>query len=277
MSISKYAKYDPAHVSDGLFVPTKGRKQGNIPRLDVQRDWAGGIIRFLGPYALTVEHQSILLAACARANRCGSLTVYSGPGYQLGLPNVLPPTVVDLNGKNHAEGQDIATVDVTMSQLLMDAGLAKGGWQVKDLKTRIIELGAVTVYRQIGRNMGHAPLMGWSGIEGGALRLYLNWRLANAVLGGGQYVLISLDERRMMQDEVGKLLHCWVSSFVRRGQVLRVTKTNLLQHIWGNDKIADRTAYKRLKRVNAALTMLDKLDSWTVIEDDKCVEIERNS
>ena len=73
-----YAKFDPAHVFDGLFVPTKGKKRG---RLYVPPHRFGDSeISFQGFEQLGADEQSILHAVSAQLGIDGLMIEAKPPG-----------------------------------------------------------------------------------------------------------------------------------------------------------------------------------------------------
>lgn len=71
-----YARFDPAHAFDGLFVPTKGKKRGRL--LVEPRRFGKLEVGFQGFEQLGADDQSILLALTAQLGIDG-LVIYANP------------------------------------------------------------------------------------------------------------------------------------------------------------------------------------------------------
>lgn len=254
--VSKYAKIDPAFFADGLFVPRANKNRA----INIEQSWSNGIIRFRG-VQLGAVHQSVLLAICARAGRNGELIVK-------GTKEDLHAMQIELlQCTDDAKDADTAIVKATAYSLLVDAGLGGSGTSYERLLQYLIDMQSLVLYRQSKalKKGGGSNLLKFSH-EGDYFQISLNWRLANAILGDSQYVKISLFERNQLVEPVAKILHAWLSAFVRLGQPLGVGNgvyvDTLLSHIWGNDDPSSDTIRHRRIRVKSALREINGVNNW---------------
>lgn len=254
--VSKYAKIDPAFLTDGLFVPRANKNKA----INIENRWDQGVIRFRG-VQLGAAHQSVLLAICSRAGRNGELIV---KGSKKDLHAMQMELLLCADDAREA---DTAIVEATAYSLLIDAGLGESGTSYKRLGEYLTDLQTLVVYRQLNGSKigGGSNLLSFSH-KAKNFRISLNWRLASAILGDAHFVKISLFERHQLIEPVAKILHAWLSSNVRLGQPFGFGKgvyiDTLLPHIWGNDNPSADTIGQRRGRVKSALKEINGVNNW---------------
>jgi hypothetical protein len=234
-----YARMEPAHLFDGLFIPTNGLKRnkgrdGKLyrPQLHVpERRFGRLTVEFTGFEQLGAGEQSVLFAITA----------------QLGVDGL----IVENTGKNHVgqqlrsgfdfEGDKERTVGAkktTLRSLLIDAGY-KSETDTRRIKDCLTRLGRVQV-----REKDHTT--GWNSSANLVSYRFndvteetwiaANPRLTNAIFRG-QHVKISLFERNALNSEAAKILHAWMCSNIRPGKCLGngngIMLDTLLPHVWG--------------------------------------------
>lgn len=244
-----FCRFDPAHLFDGLFVPTKGRKRG---RLYVEpREFNGMQVSFQGFEQLGADDQSLLLAISAQLGIDGLLIDdEAGPiARQLKLD-------LQLTGyTNGANGATPATKKTTLYSLLVDAGY-KDPNSAKDAHRALNRLANAQV-REINKKTGWDRRCNLISTNfnrmTGETYIAANPRLAGALFSG-QHVKISLYERNALESEAAKLLHCWLCSNVRLGASLGngngVKLDTLLPHIYGPGHEAASAKVKSVRRGN---------------------------
>lgn len=265
-NISRYAKLDPAHILDGLFVPRVHKGQALY---DVCGEFDGGTISFKG-VQLGVEHQSVLLAVAARTGR------QAGADGLLvrGTKDDLQARQLSLMGlEKEAEALDVSMVDCTAYALLADAGMPDGGKDFERLKSLLHELSTVSMMRNIKGKFGTSRLLGFQG-KGDRLVVSLNWRMTDAIFGG-QNIQVSLHERHTL-GPVAKILHTWLSAHIRPGGQLMAGRgaslDALIPHVWGKRPASDDVRWQRLKRLREALGEVGQLAGWaTRLEGSKAL------
>lgn len=256
---SIFAKIDPAHILDGLFVPR--RKQGEA-LYQVEGKFDGGLISFKG-VQLNVQHQSVLLAVAARTgrqSRCDGLIVNGVSddllGRQLSLLDTTGPV----------RDQAISKVECSAYALLKDAGMgdSKGDYQL--LKKLLHEMSTVVMRREKNGAGGTSRLLSYQNHEE-RLVVSLNWRLADAIFGG-QNIQVCLHERNQLSGTVAKILHTWLSTYVRRGSSLMAGRgaavDTLLDHVYGRRRVKDSTRRDRRCFVRKALKEIGQISEWGV-------------
>lgn len=274
--VSKYAKFDPAFATDGLFVPT-ARKGHAL--YDVGREYDNGEIRFEG-VQLTAAHQSVLLAVCARTGR-GGLRVKGSKddllGAQYGLEfneDAASRNIEALKPKGLAEAEDTAVVECSAYAILADAGMDDGGNNYATLSKLLTQLGTVVMYRRVGKRGGSSNLLSFEH-DGDRMSIALNWRLAASILGDRQNIQVSLYERQKLGGAVPRLLHAWLSCYVRQGHSLMNGQgaglDTLARHIWGKRPVSESVKRKRRFELRKAIEEVGRLPGWSSSVDGKNV------
>jgi len=279
--VSEFAKFDPAFACDGLFVP---RSQKGWALYDVEKTFDRGEIGFKG-VQLTAAHQSVLLAVCARTGRHGLEVIgtRSDPkGYQGSLSLEEAPQVNDERDDldalldmifedleaGEAAKKNTAQIEVSAYSLLKDSGLADGGNGYKRMIDLLRDLASVSVYRRVGKNGATSRLVSFSHV-GDRMKILVNWRLAAAVLGGGQFARISLYERNDLKSSAAKILHAWLCCHLRPGQSFMgsqgVALDSLMPHVWGKRPLKnDPAVRKRRLALKDAIAEIGELGGWAV-------------
>lgn len=224
-----YARLDPAHIFDGLFVPTKGKRRG---RLFVEpRSFGNFEIGFQGFEQLGCDDQSILLALTAQLGIDGLVIDATPSGTickQLRLDIVF----------SQDDGAKLATKRTSLRSLLIDAGY-NPDTSTDKAKASLNRL-ANTQIREINRETGWDRRCNVISVafnhKTEEIFVAANPRLTGAVFRG-QHVKISLFERRELETEAAKLLHCWLCSNIRLGRALGngngAHLDTLAPHVWG--------------------------------------------
>lgn len=274
--VSKYAKFDPALATDGLFTPTARRGQALY---EVGRTWDGGEIRFEG-VQLTAAHQSVLLAVCARTGRGGLLVKGSKDdplGAQFGLDfdkETAEKTTRALATRGVAAEEETAVVECSAYAILADAGMDDGGNNYITLSKLLTQLATVVMYRRVGKRGGSSNLLSFVH-DGDKMSIALNWRLAAAILGDHQNIQVSLYERHRLNGSVARLLHAWLSCFVRPGKGLMngqgAKLDTLAAHIWGNRPVSAGVARNRRTDLRKAIAEIGGLPGWSASVDARGV------
>lgn len=236
-----YARFDPGHLFDGLFVPTKGKKRGRL--LVEPRRYGKLEIGFQGFEQLGADDQSILLALSAQLGIDG-LVIDANPAGPVSRALRVSMSF------NQDDGADVASKKTSLRSLLIDAGYnpdtstdtAKASLN-RIANTQILEIDRATGWDRrcnlISASFNHKT---------GELHVAANPRLTGAVFRG-QHVKISLVERAALESEVAKLLHSWLCSNIRLGRALGNGNgahiDTLAPHVWG--RVAWDEASKKVK------------------------------
>lgn len=280
--LSAFAKFDPAFACDGLFVP---RSQKGWALYDVGKNFDRGEIKFKG-VQLTAAHQSVLLAVCARTGRHG-LSVIGSKSDTRGLQASLPIDQDDNEGSNESDDldalldmlfedietgdapkQNTASIEVSAYSLMTDANLSDGGGGYKRMIEMLSDLASATVYRRVGKRGATSRLISFRH-NGDRMNILVNWRLASAVLGGGQFARISLFERNDLKTAAAKILHAWLCCHLRPGASFMgsqgVSLDTLIPHVWGHRPATSAVATrKRRAALRDALVEIGALGGWAV-------------
>ena len=257
-----YAKFDPAHVFDGLFVPTKGKKRG---RLYVPpRRFGDSEISFQGFEQLGADDQSILLAVSAQLGIDGLMIEAKPPG-EIGQQLRL---ALDFDND---DGRPLKTKKTSLRSLLIDAGYddPESGAALARIKESLNRMGNAQI-----REINHAT--GWDyrcnllssrfNHKTGEIFVAVNPRLTGAVFRE-QHVKVSLFERNELESEAAKLLHCWLCSNIRLGRSLGNGNgahiDTLAPHVWGKAAWEEASTKVRSVRRGQLRDALDEISDRT--------------
>ena len=266
---SGYTKFDPAHLFDGLFIPTNGKKRD---RLFIEPKIFGGYkVGFQGFEQLGVDDQSVLLAICAQLGINGLLITEETKG------EISKELRKDLFAQNEA----IATKKTTLRSILIDAGYKKN--DTTQIITIALNRLRATQIREINIETGwdrvHNILSTMFNEKTGELYLAVNPRLSGAVLGEQQNVQISLFERNELNSEVAKILHAWLCSNIRLGKSIGnnnngVSVDALIPHVYGalTGKESRQVLSKRRSAISNALKEIQQATEHINLGTGWCVE-----
>ncbi|WP_312283850.1 replication protein C, IncQ-type [Candidatus Igneacidithiobacillus taiwanensis] len=259
-----YAKIDAAHVLDGLFVPTSGKKREKL--FVPLRKFGNCKIGFQGFDQLGAFDQSILLAVSAQLGIDG-LRIEAkpkGPISQQLRKDIYKPN------KAEDDGSDLRTKKTSLRSLLLDAGSKdiEGGHALQLVKDSLNRLSNAQI-REIGSD-------GWDrrcnllsvsfNEKTGEVFVAANPRLSQAVFRG-QHVKVSLFERNLLNSQAAKILHCWLSSNIRLGKTLGngngAQLDTLLPHVWGIESMEKASAKVKSTRRSQLRDALNEIESAT--------------
>ena len=247
-----YAKFDPAHVFDGLFVPTKGKKRGRL--LVEPRRFGTLEIGFQGFEQLGADDQSILLALSAQLGIDGLMIDDTPPG------PIAKQLRLDLRF-NQDDGAPLASKRTSLRSLLIDAG-HNSDTSTDKAKESLNRLRATQI-REVNRETGWDRVCNLISVsfnhKTGEIHVAANPRLTGAVFRV-QHVKVSLFERNELESEAAKLLHCWLCSNIRLGRSLGNGNgahiDTLAPHVWGKaawEEASKKVRSQRRVQLRAAL------------------------
>lgn len=250
-----YARLDPVHAFDGLFIPTKGRRRGRL--LVEPRRFGKTEIGFQGFEQLGADDQSILLALTGQLGIDG-LKIEANP---TGPVSKKLRLALDFR---QDDGATLASKRTSLRSLLIDAGYQdpESGAALARAKASLNRLRATQI-REIDRETGWDRACNLISLsfnhKSGEIYVAANPRLTGAVFHG-QHVRVSLFERNALESEVAKLLHCWLSSNIRLGRALGngngAHLDTLAPHVWGRvawERFAKSDRSKKRGQLRAAL------------------------
>ncbi|WP_119024878.1 replication protein C, IncQ-type [Salmonella enterica] len=256
-----HARHDPAHcLAPGLFRALK-RGERKHSKLDVIYDYGDGKrIEFSGPEPLGADDLRILQGLVAMAGPSG-LVLEPEPetpgGQQLRL---------FLEPKWEAVKADAMVVKGSYRALAREVGYQEGGDQFRAIRECIERLWKVSIIAQNGRKRQGFRLLSEYASDDAEGRLYvaLNPLIAQAVMGGGQHVRISMDEVRALESEAARLLHQRLCGWIDPGKTGKASIDTLCGYVWPSEA-SPSAMRKRRQRVREALPELEAL-GWSVVE-----------
>lgn len=254
-----HAKHDPATALASLFRPiTKGRRPGG---LKIEAEFDGMQINFMVWRALDTRDQSVLLAAIGMAgmdNQELHANVVGDRGQQLWL---------DLDPQENAVFDRAVVVTTSRYALIQAAGLDDKGQNyglLEDCLERLSMVGSRAKKEGYEWSMN---LLSWASAPDGRINIALNGRFAKAL--GGQYVHVSLEERRRLNTESGQLAHAWLSAWIKHGNTQKISLDKLAEKVWGTPSKNPSTNRTRRLQINKALLNIDELAGWKIKIDGR--------
>lgn len=258
-----HARHDPAHcLTPGLFRSLKKGERKRL-KLDVVYDYGNGRrIEFSGPEPLGVDDLRILQGLVAMA----------GPkGLVLG-PEPNDPRAQQLQIKLFMEPKwesvedDALVIKGSYGGLAREIGYA-GPSDTKSIRDCIERLWKVSVIVQDGsKRRGFRLLADYASDEqDGRLFVALNPLIARAVMGGGQYVRINLDEVRALQTDPARLIHQRLCGWIDPAKTRAVALDTLCEYVWPEPTENVNTLKTRRSTVRKAVAELAAI-GWTVEE-----------
>lgn len=226
-----FAMLDPAHMFDGLFVPTNGASRRE---LRVQEKKFGDYrISFQGAFQLGVDDQSVLLAIVAQmAIRGGEMTDENLD------PELLQKLAIVTRG-NLTEADRVTRLRTSLRSLVIDAGYSSIR-STSDVGESLNRLAAAQI-RSKNIETGDDQRCNLISVAFNSktheAHIAANPRIGRALLSSHQNVQVSLSERNLFEGEITKLLHCWLCSNVDLGKRLGLGNgahvDTLAGHVWG--------------------------------------------
>jgi len=262
---SSYARFDYAHLFDGVFVPTNGTKRGRL--FVPSRQFDNVEVSFYGYEQLGADDQSVFLAVAAQLGISG------------GVAKSETPTGDELRRKMFSEtvddGSRVAAIRTSLRAIAIDAGYNSSGAALQIVHKCLHRLGC-TIVREYGAyEAGHRVdrrcmlLSSKIEIDTKEVVIAANPRLTRSIYGEQQHIKVSLIERNALESEVAKILHAWLCAVVRPGGILGrdgVLIDTLLPHVWGA-QCADASApvrSNRRARIRDALVEIAQRTKWKI-------------
>ena len=256
-----HVRHDPSHcLAPGLFRALKRGERKKL-KLDVAYDYGDGKrVEFSGPEPLGADDLRVLQGLIAMAGPSG-LVLGPDPktegGRQLRL---------FLEPKWEAVEADALVVKGSYRMLASEIGAGEGGEQFRIIRDVIERLWKVSIIAQNGRKrQGFRLLADYASDEAdGRLFVALNPLIAQAVMGGGQHVRISMAEVRALRSDIARLLHQRLCGWIDPGKSGKATVDTLSSYVWP-EEASGATMRQRRKRVRDSLPEIVSL-GWTVTE-----------
>lgn len=257
-----HVRHDPLHcLAPGLFRALK-RGERKHSKLDVVHEYGNGRrVEFSGPEPLGADDLRILQGLVAMAGPSG-LVLSPEPktdgGQQLRM--LLEP-------KWEAAEADAMVVKGSYRTLAKEIGAeVDSGGAFKHIQRCIERLWKVSIIAQSGRKrQGFRLLADYASDEtDGRLYVALNPMIAQAVMGGGQHVRISMDEVRALSSETARLLHQRLCGWIDPGKSGKAGIDALCGYAWPDGASASAMR-KRRQRARTALPELEAL-GWSITE-----------
>ena len=268
-----FAKLDPAHLFDGLFVPTSGIARETLkdgrrarPRLLVEpRDFGGVQIGYQGYEQLGADDQSVLLAVAAQLGIDGQVIDANPPG-PVGQQLRTAMDFRDGQGQPLDRGERLVSRRTSLRSLLIDAGYRDfdSGKAFACIRASLNRLRNAQIRERDSHGWDRAcnVISAEFNEETREVHVAANPRLTASIFSG-QNIQVSLYERTELESEAGKILHAWLCSHVRLGENLGngngAHLDTLAPHVWGpwHGRASRKVKSVRRGLLRAALAEID--------------------
>lgn len=267
------AKHDPAMSI--MPICRSGYRHKPIPGLDLKQTYAGATLRVMGPYFITPSQLLVLLVLLQMAEKCGALVSPAVPLLQdessaAGLlekedAGAQPVTIGPLAATGVAEKKAQVLIETTYTAFSREVyGYDPGDSQISEIKEALTCLGAITVSVNAEDRQAQSPMLCRESKRDG-LRIWMNWKLAQAI-SGGHHTRINIDDFRTLTTDAAKILFPQLSSLIRPGKEAVYGYDTLAERLWGATEKDTKSATlrKRYERVRNALREIGQLRGWQI-------------
>lgn len=265
-ALTTYAHMDPAHcLVHGLF---SHREDGERPKLDLFKEYAGVHIHFAVREALDAYDLRVLSAIVALAGRDGTDETREAPSARLlwdgQVAAALPGDAVT------------RSIHVSRRALVREIGRAETGAAGDHILACIRRMADITLHCRTQYWEWSSRLLGYVRPRmRDEITIAINPRLAEAVGCGGQYAHLEMSALRDLSD-IGVLLYHRLVGFVDRGGTRKVSLRTLAEYVWTDQAKTSNGQWKRPGKVRAAMREIDALPGWSVrIEEHNLFSISR--
>ena len=260
---TQVARVELGHALVPLFRPLQRK-----PRAKVEQHIGPATLHWRAFWALDAADQSVLLALVWLLGRDARQIGAQAPGADA------QALWAELDPKNGATSQLGAAGRLSMRELILTAGWEPSGFRRRLVRQSLERLAHVIITGTNGATRWSCSLIGWRLDEdSGQLQVALNPALAVILLTGGQHVRYQLAERHELKSDSAKIVHVWLSAWLRPGGEGTIGLDRLSEHVWPEPTSA---AGQRRRRSDllAALEELRRV-GWEVEASGKKFVIRR--
>lgn len=268
-----HAKVDSSHcITDGLFRPLS-RAPKKEP-LDVTHVYMGYTMRWLNYCKLNIIDQSVFLAIHKLASDKGRVEQVDEEHESPIMKEVRAALQLEKDAAKSA----CLVLDTTLYEIAKIMGYTDSGANLATIKKSLIKLSCVCflIYKgdKIEDTFFKTNLFSRLAGKDGKIHVGINPMLGKA-LTGGQFCKVSMAEQRILQSDITKRLHLWLSSWMRSGEKRKIELDKLVPHVWC-DIAEAATLRKRRHMLRKAIAELNALDGWKIIESKGELQLNRN-
>lgn len=263
-----HARMDRAHaLAPGLF-RSLGPGDRKRLKLDITYDYGNGEkLEFWGKEPLGVLDMRVFQGLVAMAGPDGRVLQNSETADDTGqrlLALLYEPAEAEI--RNAVLKPRSVEVRDSLRRLAREIGAPEDGKTLNRIKEAIERLFGVTVMVRIGSKSLGSRLLSFyqSDDDTGSLRVSLNPRLAQAIIGGGAHARIDLIEARALTSDPARLIHQRLSAFVDPGKSREITAETLAGYVWPDPADTPRTARSRITKVRKAVDEIRTAAGWNI-------------
>lgn len=266
------AKVDSSHcLTDGLFRPLS-RAPKREP-LDVTHVYMGYTMRWLNYCKLNIVDQSVFLAIHKLASDKGRVERVDEEHESPVMKEVRSALQLEKDAAKSA----CLVLDTTLYEIAKIMGYTDSGANLSMIKKSLIKLSCVCflIYKgnKIEDTFFKTNLFSRLAGKDGKIHVGINPMLGKA-LTGGQFCNVSMAEQRILQGDITKRLHLWLSSWMRAGDTRKIELDKLVPHVWC-DMAESATLRKRRHMLRKSIVELNALDGWDINENNGELKLSR--
>lgn len=278
--VTSFAAVDPPLTMLPLFrpLPRQGRTEARNHNVVAEKEFGGRRISVESTWTLGADDLSALLVVCALAGMDGKVIE---PSKQKVLHDGV---VTHLNSKGDATDVKHLRLVTTMDVMIREVGLEHRGDSYKQVRASLKRLARVTYtdYGPVGSNMQSMRATGSQNLldvvtEENEVHIMLNAWLTAAIIPGGQFSRIDLNESRTLKGEAARILHFYLSSIVRAGQQRDMELDTIVDRLYDRAAKSQRQLLNRRGVARQALKEIGGLDNWTISIKREAVHITRQN
>ena len=261
-----HARVDPSHcLTDGLFRPLKKGSYKGLS-LDVKYMYKEYTFWWRNYTPLSITDQTVFLAVHRLAAEKGRVD-------RVG-PNDDNPTMVEvrnaLSMRYDASSLECFVLKTTFYEVAQTMGITIAGNNYDMIRDSLFRLSGVSfvIFKNDDEKKPFWQTNLFSQLAGvdGKLVIAINPMLSKA-LAGGQSTFVNMNEQRLLNSDVARRLHVWLSSWARDGILRKIELDSLVPHVWGNT--VDGSALRsRRHSLRKALKELNELPGWICVESE---------
>lgn len=220
--------------------------------------------RFIGPQALCVRDQSVLLALCQLGAQA-SQRVLVDPKH---------PEWSQLSPLLQATGMGVdlsmIALTITASQIARTIGLNNSGTNSRSVEQSLQRLSSVVLHRTVspldksqqGTAKWQSKIIGCAPLEGKKMRVVLSGELTFRCLHHIAVSWVNMEEQRALASPPAKRLHAFLSAWASSSEIKCIGLDKLPAHIYGRGE-SEATAIKaRRLAVRNAIAEITTLPGW---------------
>ena len=219
--------------------------------------------RFIGPQALCIRDQSVLLALCQLGAQASQRILIDKEHPE--RSQLFP--LLQATGLG-AEFSMIA-LTITASQIAKTIGLNNSGTNSRSVEQSLQRLSSVVLYRTVsaldgrqGTDKWQSKIIGCAPLEGKKMRVVLSAELSHRCTHLIGVSWVNMEEQRALASPPAKRLHAFLSAWANSSEIKCIGLDKLPAHIYGRGDSEATTMKARRLAVRKAIAEIAALPGW---------------